>query len=772
MKIKHILIFVFILLPAITTSAQNNFSISGHVTDASTGEEQIGATVYVTELKTGTVTNSYGFFSLTLPKGHYHLRFSFIGYSTVVKKIDLTQNLQFNIELKPEETALEEVVIKGDADDANVKSSSMGVVKMNMKEITKIPILFGEQDILKTLTLMPGVSSGGEGKGGFFVRGGNTDQNLILLDEAPVYNASHLMGFFSVFNSDALKDVKLYKEGIPAEFGGRLSSVVDVRMNNGNSKRFSVSGGLGIISSRLNIEGPIVKDKGSFIISGRRTYADLFLRMTKKEFKNNSLYFYDFNTKLNYSLGKKDKLYLSGYFGRDRLGTDIFGFTWGNITGTLRWNHIINSRFFSNTSVIYSNYSYRIKVEPQNLKIELNSGISDWNLKQDFTFFSNTNNTIKFGFNVIHHTFLPGERLTEGTNSIPDIILQKKRGVESALYVSNSQKIGNLFKLDYGVRLSMYNATGPGSVYEYDSEGNIIHQTDYANGEIIKTYFEPEPRLSLSLMVDEFSSVKVSYQRMAQNVHLLSASTSDNPTDVWVPSSSIIRPETSNQVSAGYFRNFLNNTFETYVEVYYKTMEHQIDYKDGTNIFLNAHIEAEMAFGRGRSYGMELFIKKRLGKFTGWVGYTLSKTEKQFDEINHGNWYSARQDRTHDVSIVSMYELNKRISFSANWVYYTGDAVTMPGGSYVINGSIVPLYTERNGYRMPNYHRLDVGMTFKNKATKRLKSSWSFSVYNVYARENAYSISFRENPDKPGTMQAVKLYLFSIVPSITWNFKF
>ena len=772
MKIKHILIFVFILLSAITTSAQNNFSISGHVTDASTGEEQIGATVYVTELKTGTVTNSYGFFSLTLPKGHYHLRFSFIGYSTVVKKIDLTQNLQFNIELKPEETALEEVVIKGDADDANVKSSSMGVVKMNMKEITKIPILFGEQDILKTLTLMPGVSSGGKGKGGFFVRGGNTDQNLILLDEAPVYNASHLMGFFSVFNSDALKDVKLYKEGIPAEFGGRLSSVVDVRMNNGNSKRFSVSGGLGIISSRLNIEGPIVKDKGSFIISGRRTYADLFLRMTKKEFKNNSLYFYDLNTKLNYSLGKKDKLYLSGYFGRDRLGTDIFGFTWGNITGTLRWNHIINSRFFSNTSVIYSNYSYRIKVEPQNLKIELNSGISDWNLKQDFTFFANTNNTIKFGFNVIHHTFLPGERLTEGTASIPDIILQKKRGVESALYVSNSQKIGNLFKLDYGVRLSMYNATGPGSVYEYDSEGNIIHQTDYANGEIIKTYFEPEPRLSLSLMLDEFSSVKVSYQRMAQNVHLLSASTSDNPTDVWVPNSFIIRPETSNQVSAGYFRNFLNNTFETYVEVYYKTLEHQIDYKDGTNIFLNAHIEADMAFGRGRSYGMELFIKKRLGKFTGWVGYTLSKTEKQFDEINHGNWYSARQDRTHDVSIVAMYELNKRISFSANWVYYTGDAVTMPSGSYVINGSIVPLYTERNGYRMPNYHRLDVGMTFKNKATKRLKSSWSFSVYNVYARENAYSISFRENPDKPGTMQAVKLYLFSIVPSITWNFKF
>ena len=772
MKFKITLFLVFILALVYSVSGQSRFSISGHVTDASTGEEQIGATVYINELKSGTVTNSYGFYSLTLPKGTYHIRFSFIGYASIERKVDLSKNLQLDIELTPQETALDEVVIKGDADDANVKSSSMGVVKMNMKEITKIPVLFGEQDVLKTLTLMPGVSSGGEGKGGFFVRGGNTDQNLILLDEAPVYNASHLMGFFSVFNSDALKDIKLYKEGIPSEYGGRLSSVIDVRMNNGNSKRFSVSGGLGIISSRLNIEGPIVKDKGSFIISGRRTYADLFLRLTKKDFKNNSLYFYDFNTKLNYSLGQKDKLYLSGYFGRDKLGTDIFGFTWGNITGTLRWNHIVNNRLFSNTSVIYSNYSYKIKVEPQNLKIELNSGISDWNLKQDFTWFANTNNTVKYGFNIIHHTFLPGERLAEGTASIPDIILQKKRGIESALYVSNNQKIGSIFKLEYGLRLSMYNAIGPGSVYDYDNDGNIIRQTDYANGEIIKTYFEPEPRLSLSLMVDEFSSVKVSYQRMAQNVHLLSSSTSDNPTDVWVPSSSIIRPETSNQVSAGYFRNFLNNTFETYVEVYYKNMAHQIDYKDGTNIFLNPHIEADMAFGRGRSYGMEVFIKKRLGKFTGWIGYTLSKTEKQFDEINHGKWYSARQDRTHDVSVVAMYELNKRISFSANWIYYTGDAVTMPSGSYVINGSIVPFYTERNGYRMPDYHRMDVGMTFKNKETKKLKSSWNFSVYNVYARENAYSITFRENPDKPGTMQAVKLYLFSIVPSITWNFKF
>jgi len=762
---------LFVLLTA-TVLGQKKYTVSGHVTDAATGEEQIGATIYISELKTGTVTNSYGFYSITIPSGIYHLRFSFVGYQSVEKEINLTANSMLNIELKTVETNLDEVVIKGDADDANVRSSSMGVVKMDVKKINKIPILFGEQDVLKTLTLMPGISSGGEGKGGFFVRGGNTDQNLILLDEAPVYNASHLFGFFSVFNSDALKDIQLYKEGIPAEFGGRLSSVVDVYMNDGNSKKYSISGGLGIISSRLTLEGPVVKDKGSFIVSGRRTYADLFLRLSKKEFKNNTLYFYDFNAKANYKIGKNDRIFLSGYFGRDKLGTSNFGFSWGNATGTFRWNHIFNSRLFSNTSVIYSSYDYLIKVEQQNLKISLESGINDWNIKQDFTYFFNTNNTVKFGFNIIHHTFMPGERLAEGTSSIPDIILEKKRGYESAVYVSNNQKIGTRLKLTYGFRVSMYNSIGPGTVYQYNSDGGVISETEYQSGALIKSYFEPEPRLSVSYMLNETSSVKASYQRMAQNVHLLSTSTSDSPTDVWVPSSSIIKPETSNQVSLGYFRNFKNNTFESYVEIYYKTMHHQIDFKDGANIFLNPHIEADITFGDGRSYGMEVFIKKRLGKFTGWVGYTLSKTERLFDEINHGNWYPARQDRTHDVSIVAMYQLNKRISFSANWIYYTGDAVTMPSGSYVVNGNIVPLYTERNGYRMPDYHRLDVGMTFVSKETKKLKSSWNFSVYNVYARENAYSIYFQENPDKPGTMQAVKLYLFSIVPSITWNFKF
>ena len=769
--LKELSIFLLILLPFYTI-AQNNFTISGYIKDASTGEEQIGATVYIKETHSGTATNSYGFYSISLPKGKYHLRFSFIGYETVEKEVDLNKDIQLYIELKPKETSLDEVVIKGDADNANVKSANMGVVKMNMKEIKKIPVLFGEQDVLKTLSLMPGVSSGGEGKGGFFVRGGNTDQNLILLDEAPVYNPSHLMGFFSVFNSDALKDVKLYKEGIPAKYGGRLSSVVNVHTNNGNSKKISISGGLGVISSRITAEGPIVKDKLSFIASARRTYADLFLKMTKKDFRDNTLYFYDLNGKLSYNVGKKDKIYLSGYYGRDNLGTDIFGFSWGNATGTLRWNHIINSKLFSNTSAIYSNYNYRIKVEQQNMKIELNSGIKDWNGKQDFTWFASTNNTVKFGLNVTYHTFLPGERLSKGVSSVPDVILQQQQGFESALYLSNSQKIGNLINLEYGFRLSMYNAMGPANVYTYNEAGDIIGQTNYAKGEVIKTYFEPEPRFSFSFMLNETSSIKVSYQRMAQYVHLLSTSTSDSPTDVWIPSSAIVKPETSNQVSLGYFRNFKNNTFETYVEVYYKSMGNQIDYKDGTDIFLNPYIEADLAFGVGRSYGIEFFLKKRLGKFTGWVGYTLSKTEKQFDLINNGKWYSARQDRTNDVSLVSMYELNKRITLASTFVYYTGDAVTMPSGRYIINGNIVPLYTERNGYRMPDYFRVDVSMNLKNKSEHKIKSFWNFSIYNVTGRKNAYSIYFEEKEDDPGQLQAVKLYLFYIVPSITWNFKF
>lgn len=764
--------FLLIIFSLSHLFAQEKFTLNGHVKDASTGEELIGATIYIKELKSGGVTNVYGFYSLTIPEGNYHIRYSYIGYESQTITIDNSKNQVFDIELVSSDATLNEVVIKAQADNENIRSTDMGVVKMDIKEIKKIPILFGEQDIIKTLTLMPGVSSGGEGKGGFYVRGGNTDQNLILLDEAPVYNASHLMGFFSVFNSDAIKDMKLYKAGIPAQFGGRLSSVLDVHMKDGNQKKFSVSGGLGLISSRLTVEGPIVKDKGSFIVSGRRTYADLLYGLMDPDFRGMDLFFYDLNAKANYKIGDKDRIFISGYFGQDKLGTENFGFNWGNQTATMRWNHLFSSRLFSNTSFIYSSYSYQIKVNQSNTDFRITSGIEDYHVKQDFTYFANTKNTLKFGLDFIYHTFKPGELTTEGELSMDNLIIDKKYAYESGVYISNEQKLGSRIMLDYGVRLSMFNEVGPGSVFQYNNNGEIISEEVYEKGDVICTYAVPEPRFAMSYMLNEESSVKASYQHNAQYIHLLSASTSENPTDVWVPSSSLIKPEQANQYSVGYFRNFQDNTFETSIEVYYKTMTNLVDYKDGADILLNEHVEADLVFGKGKSYGIELLLKKRVGKFTGWVGYTLSKTENKFDAINDGDWFSARQDRTNDVSIVGMYDINDRISVSATWIYYTGDAVTMPSGQYLIDGNIVPLFTERNGYRMPDYHRLDLGVTIDGKQTSKFKTSWNFSVYNAYARQNAYSISFQESESNPGTMESIQFSLFSIVPSVTWNFKF
>ncbi|MBC8319800.1 MAG: TonB-dependent receptor [Bacteroidetes bacterium] len=769
---KKIICLTILTLLAQLLLAQDKFTISGHVKDASSGEGLIGATIYIEEMKGGGATNDYGFYSLTMPKGKYHIRYSYIGFESTVLTIDLNKNQVHDIEMKILESTLGEVVIKGQADNENIRSAEMGVVKMDIKEIEKIPVLFGEQDIIKTLTLMPGVSSGGEGKGGFYVRGGNTDQNLILLDEAPVYNANHLMGFFSVFNSDALKDIKLYKAGIPAQFGGRLSSVLDVHMKDGNSKKYTVSGGLGLISSRLTIEGPIVKDQGSFIISGRRTYADILLGMVDKDFSDVDLFFYDLNAKANYRIGEKDKVFISGYFGRDKLGTENFGFNWGNTTGTLRWNHIFNNRLFSNTSFIYSSYDYEINVNRSNSDFRITSGIEDYHFKQDFTLFASTNNNIKFGFDVIYHIFKPGELKSFGDTELNNIIIDKKHAFESGLYLSNEQKIGSRIMLEYGIRLSMFNEVGPGTINQYDVNGNIIDEKEYSDLELIQSYLIPEPRFSMSYVLNEQSSLKASYQRNAQYIHLLSAATSDNPTDVWMPSSSVIKPEKANQYSVGYFRNFMDNMFESSIEVYYKDMYDLVDYQDGADVLLNEHVEAELVFGNGRSYGIELLFKKRIGKFTGWVGYTLSKTEHKFDAINNGAWFSARQDRTDDISIVGMYDISNKLSVSATWIYYTGDAVTMPSGQYTIDGNVIPYYTERNGYRMPNYHRLDLGLTLKGKQTKKFQSSWNFSIYNAYARENAYSISFQESETNPEVMEAVQFSLFSIVPSVTWNFKF
>jgi len=762
--------FILIICLSITNlQAQEKFTISGYIKDASTGEELIGATTHIKELIKGGITNVYGFYSVTIPKGKYNVEYSFIGYETQKVVIDLTQSIKKNIELSPIATSLEEVVVSAEAIDKNVKSAEMSVVEITLKEIKTIPILFGEQDILKTLQLMPGVKSAGEGNSGFYVRGGGPDQNLILLDEAPVYNAAHLMGFFSVFNSDAVKNMKLYKGNAPAEFGGRLSSVLDIKMNEGNSKRFSTSGGIGLISSRLNFEGPIVKDKGSFILTGRRTYADLFLKLSSDTTLNNTtLYFYDFNIKANYRFGQNDRIFLSGYFGRDIMDMDgNFGFDWGNTTATLRWNHLFNNKFFLNSTFIYSNYDYIVGFMDKNLT----STIQDFNLKEDFQYFINTENSLKFGINLIHHTFLPGKVTTEG-DSDNDKQISDKYAIENSIYVAHVCNISARLKLNYGLRYSMFSYIGLGDVYTFDKDGEIIDTTTYKRGELIKNYGGFEPRFLASCLINETSSIKFSYTRNRQYIHLLSNSTSSTNLDIWQPSTNIVKPEIADQFALGYYRNFSNSKYETSVEIYYKDLQNQIDYKDGADIFMNEKVEALIVSGKGWSYGVELFIKKKYGNLTGWISYTWAKTERNFDDINNGETFPSKYDRTHDISIVGIYNLNERLSLSATWVFYTGNAVTFPTGKYMVDDHITPLYTERNGYRMPDYHRLDLGVTIRNKKEKKFESSWNFSIYNVYARQNAWTISFRTKKDNPVETEAVQLSLFSITPSVTYNFKF
>ncbi len=774
MKKQAFILLIITLLATNLVFAQKNNTISGYIKSAEDGEGLIGASIYVKELKNGGVTNVYGFYSITIPEGKYTIDYSFIGFDKQSFEIDLTESITHNIELVANSQQINDVVVTGERADANIQNSEMSVVKISTKEIRVLPVMFGEQDILKTLQLMPGIKSAGEGNSGFYVRGGSADQNLIVLDEAPVYNAAHLMGFFSVFNSDAVKDMKLYKGNAPAEYGGRLSSVLDVQMNEGNSKKLGVSGGIGLISSRLTIEAPIIKNKASFVISGRRTYADMFLIFAKNDaIKNSTLYFYDLNAKANVQLTKKDKLYLSGYFGRDIFGfNDMMGFDWGNQTGTMRWNHLFGNKLFLNSSLIYSKYDYKIKMGFGDMKMNITSGIEDYNWKEDFTYFANTKNTIKFGGNVIHHTFSPGE--LEFSDTLFDVteLLAPKRALESSAYISHKFDISRFVKLTYGLRYSNFTVIGLDSVYSYNDDQQIIDTTAFGLNEIVQNYGNFEPRLTLNFILNNKNSIKLSYARNSQYLHLLSNSTSSTPMDLWIPSSKIIKPQLADQVALGYFKNFKDNTYETSIEIYYKDLKNQIDYRSGADIMFNEHVESELVFGSGRAYGVELFIKKRTGKLTGWIGYTLARTERTFDEIDDGAWYPAKQDRTHDVSVVAMYNITKKLNISATWVYYTGNAVTFPSGKYEIEGVLVPVYTSRNGYRMPNYHRMDLGITYTNKKKKRFESSWNLSAYNLYARKNAYSISFEPDENDPTKTNAVQLSLFRIIPSLTYNFNF
>ena len=754
-------------------SQPGKHSLHGTIKAKGTGEVIIGATVSVTGNSTGTVSNEYGFYSLTLPQDDYTLEISAVGMTSQQIKVSLNKDVKLDILLEEEVTNLQEVTVKASSTGRSLKNPQMGVEKINVHEVRTIPVLFGERDILKTIQLLPGIKSAGEGNSGFYARGGSADQNLILLDEAPVYNASHLLGFFSTFNSDAIKNVTLYKGTMPAQYGGRLSSVLDIKMNDGNNQDFAVSGGIGLIASRLNIEGPLQKDKSSFLVSARRTYADVFLKLGDSSLKKTKLYFYDLNTKMNFILGEKDKIFLSGYFGRDVLSQDkVAGINWGNATGTLRWNHIFNKKLFSNTSLIYSNYDYKIDVHTESTDYGILSRIRDWNLKEELQLYANANNTVIFGVNSIYHTIKPGEISVTGNTGTVTQGLQDRYSLDNAIYANNSWRINNKWNLTYGLRISAFTVLGEGDYYTLDDNGKVIDTTHYGPGEIVKTYLNAEPRVAASYQLNPISSLKASYTRNTQNLHLINNSVSSSPTDKWVASTNIIKPEIADQVAIGYYRDLKDRKYEINVETYYKTMQNQIDYRDGAEVFTNEAIETQLLYGKGRAYGIEWLFRKKTGRLTGWISYTLSKTERKIDGINNNQWYNARQDRTHDIAIVAMYQLNKKWTLSANWIFYTGDAVTYPSGKYTVDNEVYFYYSERNGYRMPNYHRLDIGATKQLTRGKRFSSELNFSVYNAYGRANAYQVSFRESETDPDKTEAVKTSLFTFVPSISYNFKF
>jgi hypothetical protein len=764
---KKILLILALLLSKTILQAQSRYTVSGTVKQKGSGETLTGVSVVVVEKPgVGVLTNEYGFYSLSLPPGEYTLRFSHVGYKQESLPVKLSSNVTAAVQMA-DESSLQEVVVSAKKGNDNLTRASMGTEVLNMKTAAKIPVVFGEKDLVKTIQLMPGVKSNGEGSNGFSVRGGATDENLILLDEAPVYNASHLLGIFSTFNSDAIKDATIIKGNSPAQFGGRLSSVLDVKMKEGNNQNYHASGGLGLISSRLTIEGPIQKDRSSFIISGRRTYADLFARLSS-DLKDVQLYFYDLNVKANLAVNDKNKLFFSGYFGKDVLSaSNIFGSKWGNSTGTLRWNSVLSSKLFSNTSFIYSNYDFNVGFKSDGSSTNFNSHIRDLNLKQDFSFYPNSRNTIRFGFNVIHHTITPTK--AGGTNILND--KKSRKGLENSLYISNSFKASERLYIDYGLRFSFYSILG-GDMYNVYNRNQLVDSVKLAEGKIGKTYYNLEPRVSMNYMLSNTTSVKLGYARNTQNLHLMSNSTGGSPTDQWIGDSYNIRPEVADQVSVGFGRSFKDNAYELSAEAYYKAMQHQIDYRDGADINTVPDIESQLLYGKGRAYGFEILLKKKKGKLTGWVGYTLSKTERKINGINNGQWYDAKQDRTHDLSIVGIYTLSPRWTMSGAFVYTTGNAVTFPTGKYILNGMTIYQYGSRNADRMPATHRFDISFTYERPSNRKYQGSWSFGLYNVYGRENPYSMTFKENKNDPRKIDAVQTSLFRWVPSVTYNFKF
>ena len=791
-RLATIMIVVCFLMGLSFTYAQNNFTVSGTLRDQINGETLFGASIYLKGTTIGAVTNEYGFYSISAPGGNYTLVFSYMGYKENSMEINLDRDQKIDMELEEFSTQLQEVeVVAEEPERAILRKPEMSISKLNIKTVKQMPVVLGEVDIIKSLQVLPGVNKNGEGSSGFHVRGGAVDQNLVLLDEAIIYNTSHLLGFFSVFNADAVKDLKLYKGGIPAKFGGRVSSVLDVRQKDGNSKTFALTGGIGVISSRLAAEGPMFSNKGSFLVAGRGSYAHLFLKMAGED---NLASFYDLNLKTNYSLSKNNRLFLSGYFGRDIF--DIggsFSSSYGNASGNLRWNHIFNDRLFSNLSLIYSNYDYELGIE--DFEFDWISSIQNYNAKYDLKYYFNDAFKLDFGVSTIKYVFDPGQIKPTGPNSaINELQLDKKRALESAVYVNAEHKLTDRLSMQYGLRFSHFNRMGGQPLSEYLDDRPLVYneslrlyeRTDpigemvFKKSESIKKFSNFEPRISLAYQLNDDSSVKMGYTRAAQYIHLLSNTSSVTPIDVWTPSGKYIKPQLSDQFALGYFRNFRNKVFSMEVETFYKTVDNRIDYIDGSDLIGNNTIETEILNGESRAYGIELLLRKNEGALTGWIAYTLSKAEQRTfggnaggPGINNGNWYRTPFDRTHDVSITGAYQLNDKWSFGANAIFQTGRPVTYPNGQYQYEGVSVASYSDRNADRLPTYHRLDISATYKpnKRPDKKWKGEWVFGIYNVFNRKNAASISFGQNFET-GANEATRTAIFGMVPSVTYNFKF
>ncbi|GAA3612474.1 TonB-dependent receptor [Flavivirga amylovorans] len=773
-------------------SAQENYTVSGIVKEAKNGETAFGASVFLKGTSIGSISNEYGFFSITAPKGTYTLIVSYIGFENIRQEITLDQNQKVNFEMEEKSTQLEEVVILAEESErVSLKKPEMSVSKLNIKTVKQMPVVFGEVDVIKSLQMLPGVTKNGEGSSGFHVRGGAVDQNLVLLDEAIIYNTSHMLGFFSVFNADAIKDIKLYKGGIPARFGGRTSSVLDVRQKDGNSKHFALTGGIGLISSRLAVEGPVFKDKGSFLVAGRSSYVNVFLAAADDD---DRVGFYDLNLKTNYKLNDKNKLYLSGYFGRDsfKFGKS-FASSYGNASGNLRWNHIFNDRLFSNLSLIYSKYDYDLEITLN--EFDWISSINNYNVKYDLKYYASDKFKLDFGVSGIYYDFDPGQvRPTSETSPINPLSLDRKKAFESGLYVNAEHKVTDKLTVQYGLRYSAFSRLGGQAMTDYANNqpvvynsllgiyerGTAIGETDYGKSETIKNFGNLEPRASLAYQLNESSSVKAGYSRSAQYIHLLSNTTSVTPLDVWTTSGKFIKPQLSDQYAIGYFRNFNDKKYSLEVEGYYKTTDNRIDYIDGSDLIGTNNIETEILNGEARAYGLELLFRKNEGRFTGWVSYTLSKAEQRTlggnaggPGINNGDWYNSAFDRTHDFSITGAYELNDKWTFSSNMVFQTGRPVTYPNGQYQYEGQSIASFAARNSDRLPAYHRLDISATYKpnRKPNNRWKGEWVFGIYNAYGRKNAASISFTQNQDL-GINEATRTSIFGMMPAITYNFKF